>query len=374
MKEQIFKKAIIFACIIMLPAAAMAGLKWRISSDEVQHTDIVIGQLETINGDIVTDKSVTIDGVLNGDCVSLGGPVKITGKIKGDMVSLGGTIQLSGAIDGDLVAIGAPLEATGDIKGELVLIGSRALLKSSATVYGDIASIGGHMEKDESVIIKGNFVSVDLNLLNRFIPSILKITDYRRKHSSQRNGLRGLGLIMLIGVMLSGALMFILPAIFFPKNVKEISSAIKGDFMKSAGLGVIILVTLFPALLLIVISVLGIPLIPFAILFFCAALVLGFSGFTVIVTERFFEGIKRTAPKTLVGQVATGYLLLIAIMLIGKAIPIIGGIFMLTVFMVSVFGAILGLGATVTTRMGTVAAQQPAIAPIQKEETPSKEN
>lgn len=355
MQNQLLKKAIIFVYIAMLPVAAMAA-RLSISSDRVRHTDIIVGQEETLNGDIVTDKSVTIDGVLNGDCIALGGPVKITGEITGDMVSLGGTIQLSGAIGGDLVAIGAPVQASGSIGGDLALIGANGVLKSGATVYGDVSSVGGHMEKDAGAIIKGDISSLDINLINRLSPYFLKIAGYKRGDNSPWviGGLMGLGIVLLISVVLSGAFVFILPAIFFPKNVKEVSHAIKDDFWKSLGIGLLILVALLPALLLITISVLGIPLIPLAILFFCAAFVLGFSGFTVVLTKRFFEGIKRSGPNTLIGQVATGYLLLAGIMLIGNAIPFIGGIFVLAVFMVSVFGAILGLGAVFTTRMGTV--------------------
>ena len=372
MKTQILKKSIIFICILLLPIAAIAA-RVRISSDKVKHSDITISKGEALNEDIITDKAVTIDGVLNGDCISLGGPIKIKGKIKGDLVSLGGTIQLSGAIDGDLVSIGALLENNGNIRGELVLIGSHAILKSSASINGDIVSIGGQVDIDESAIIKGEVTTLDLGLLRRFIPTVLRIANHNQRQSSPRDGLKNLGFFMFLSVMLSGALMFILPAIFFPKNVKEVSLAIKDDFLKSAGIGVIILVTLFPALLLIVISILGIPLIPFAILFFCIAFVLGFSGFIVIVTERFFEGIKRPAPKTLIAQVAMGYLLLVIIVVIGKMIPFIGAIFLFTVFLGSVFGAILGLGAVVTTRMGTVSLQGPAMASVPKKETPSNE-
>ena len=373
MKNQLLKKSVIFACIIMIPAALMAA-RLSLSSDKVRHTDIIINQGETLNEDIVTDKSITIDGILNGDCISLGGLVKIKGDINGDMVSLGGMIQLSGAIAGDLVSIGAPLETTGDIKGDIVLIGANAVFKSSATAYGDVSFIGGHMEKDESVIIKGEVHSFDINLINHLSPYFLKIAGHKRDDNSPWliGGLVGLGFLMLISVILSGVVLFILPAIFFPKNVKEVSLAIKDDFWKSAGIGTIILVALLPALLLIAISILGIPLIPLAILFFCAAFVLGFSGFTVIVTERFFEGIKRTAPSTLIGQVAIGYLLLAGIMILGNAIPFIGGIFMLAVFIVSVFGAILGLGAVCITRMGTIAIRPVAVSSPEKE-TPSAE-
>jgi hypothetical protein len=368
MKNQILKKAIIFACVLMLPVATMAA-RVRISSDKVSHSDIEISESETLNEDIITDKSVIINGVLNGDCVSLGGPIKIKGEVKGDLVSLGGTIQLSGSIDGDLVSIGAPLESNGNIKGELVLIGSHAILKSSASVNGDIASIGGQLNIDESAIIKGEVTTVDLGMIRRFIPTVLRIASHKQRQFSHRDGLKKLGFLMFLSVMLSGALMFILPAIFFPKNVKEVSLAIKDDFLKSAGIGMIVLITLFPALLIIAISILGIPLIPFVILFFFIACVLGFSGFIVIVTERFFEGIKRPAPKTLIGQVAMGYLFLVVIVLFGKMIPFIGVIFVLTAFLGSVFGGILGLGAVVTTRMGTVTAQGPAMDSITK--TPS---
>jgi len=169
-------------------------------------------------------------------------------------------------------------------------------------------------------------------------------------------------LIALVG----GIVLVGLPAVFFPDNVRKAGAAITGDLWKACAIGALILVALFPGLLLMVVSILGIPLVPFALLLFAAAAVLGLCSFSVLVQARFFEGIKKAGPAGLPGQAVAGASLIALLLFFGKAVPLVGGLLSLVGVMLLAFGVMTGLGAAWMTRMGTrpyVAAVFPPAAP-----------
>jgi hypothetical protein len=110
-----------------------------------------------------------------------------------------------------------------------------------------------------------------------------------------------------------------------------------------------------------VVSIMGIPLIPLALILLVAAKILGVCAFSVVLEKRFFEGIKKPGPQSLIGRVAVGYALMAGLVLFGHVIPIVGGILFLAGFIIIAFGVVLGLGAVCTTRMGTVAGKRPVL-------------
>ncbi|HAH31063.1 MAG TPA: hypothetical protein DCL44_01980 [Elusimicrobia bacterium] len=348
--------------VFSFTTASHAKFSLRAKTDDIRHTDVMIPKGETLNEDIVTDKSVIVNGVLDGDCVSFGGPVTITGSASGDIVSLGGPVTISGLAKGDIASFGAATEITGTVDGDVAVIGSNLVLKGTATVNGDISSLGGHVDKGDKVKFNGKISTVDLGILTR-LTKLKKLREFHGKDISPWlvGGLLGLGLFVMISILLAGIILLILPAIFFPKNVEAVADEITGNFWKSAGVGTLIIMALFPALLCMAISILGIPLIPLALILFCAAGILGMSAFSAVFEKRFFEGIKKSGPQALIGKVAAGYALMAGLLIFGHVIPLVGGILSLTGFIIIAFGAVLGLGAVFTTKMGTVEGKKPII-------------
>lgn len=370
MKNRISKRSALLAGAVVLAISAAAHAKWSGSRDyAVRHDDVVIGQNETMQGDVVTDKSVTVLGALRGDCIALGGPVAVKGKVDGDLITFGGPVALSGSVTGDLVSIGGNVETSGLIAGNLVGVGVTMTLKPGTTVQGDISSVGGRLDQAPGAIIRGNMTSVTPGMLRRVLPPLLRFSGQKRsggdalKERLLLGGLLGAGLLAFFSLLLLGALLFVLPAIFFPKNVENVAREMTVNFWKSAGIGALIVMALFPAFLAMLISIMGIPLIPLAALLLVAAKVLGFCGFSLVLARRFFEGIKHPAPASLIGQVCIGYALLAAVLFVGHALPVLGWLLTLTGLIVAAFGVLLGLGAVWSTRMGAAFAPAPVPQP-----------
>ncbi|MCX5791663.1 MAG: hypothetical protein NTY45_05505 [Elusimicrobia bacterium] len=343
--------------------------------NELRHEDIFVAKGAT-SGDVVTDKSITVDGVLDGDAVSVGGAsVTVNGEITGDLISLGGAVTVRGSVKDDVISIGGPINVSGRVGGNITDIGAKVELSGTGQVDGDISSLGGTVVKGEKAVHKGQTQNFDVRALRTTLPRVLKILRYSSGHENIDNpwlaggligGLVGLGLFLIFSVLITGVILLLLPAVFFPKNVENAAAAISGDIWRACGIGALIMVCLFPGLLVLVVSVMGIPLVPFALILAAAAAVLGLSAFSVVLQQRFFEGIKKAGPVTLYGKVATGYAIMAGLLFFGKLIPFIGGILSLIGAMLMAFGVMMGLGSVWMTKMGSrayVPAQQPAAQP-----------
>lgn len=383
MKKRISGGSVMLAGGLMLALFAAAHARWSVNRDyDVNHTDVKIAENEALRGDVVTDKSITVLGTLHGDCISLGGPAAVKGKVLGDVVSFGGPVAVSGTVRGDLVSIGASVETSGLIEGDLVAVGANVTLKPGTTVQGDISTVGGRVDQAPGAIVRGQMNSVTPGMLKRILPPLMRFGGGSHKRGDSFNpllagGLIGAGLLVLSSLLLLGALLLVLPAIFFPKNVENVAREMTVNFWKSAGIGALIVMALFPAFLAMLISIMGIPLIPLAALLLVAAKVLGYCGFSLVLARRFFDGIKQPAPASLIAQVCIGYALLAAVLFVGHALPVLGWLLTLTGLIVAAFGILLGLGAVWSTRMGSVFApapvpqpQMPPVQPAQPAATP----
>lgn len=388
MKNRILKRSVLLAGGVTLALFAAAHARLSGPKDyDVSHNDVMVGANETLRGDVVTDKSITVLGVLQGDCVSLGGPIAVKGKVAGDLVSFGGPVALSGAVHGDLVSIGGNVETSGLIEGDLVAIGADMTLKPGTTVQGDVSTIGGRVDQAAGVSVHGQMTSVTPSMLKRVLPQMMRFAGESRRRGNAEGplsktlsaalfgGLLGVGLLIFCSLLLLGALLLVLPAIFFPKNVENVAREMTVNFWKSAGIGALIVMALFPAFLAMLISIMGIPLIPLAVMLLVAAKVLGFCGFSLVLARRFFEGIKHPAPASLIAQVCVGYALLAAVLFVGHALPVLGWLLTLTGLIVAAFGVLLGLGAVWSTRMGAnfapAPAPQPQVPPVQPAPAPA---
>ena len=359
---------------------------------EVSHEDIVVQKGETFEGDVATDRSLLVDGKLNGDATAVGGgSVTINGELTGDLVSMGGPVSVNGKVDGNVSSIGGQVSISGRVAGNVSSMGAGVNLIGDAEVDGDISTLGGTVQKAPKARHKGSVNSFSQDAIRGTLASTLGMVrnagryDWgpRRERRFQwrmdamdgmdghdmwmLGGLLGLGLLIFFSVLATGLLLIVLPAIFFPRNVERVREAMDGDIWKACALGAVALVGFFPVLLMMVVSILGIPLVPFAVMLFAAAAVLGLTAFSVILQGRFFEGLKKQGPSGLVAKAAVGYALIAGMLFFGKMIPLIGGLISLIGTILLAFGVMVGLGAAWMTRMGSrpfTAAPPPAVPPV----------
>ena len=350
------RKYVLFAVVLACVSQAAYARRGAAS-----HDNVFIEKGRTVKEDIATDGTITVNGVLDGTAVSLGGaPVTVSGRVTGDVVSIGGRVDITGRTDGDVAGIGGSVTVSGAVAGAVTTIGGSVELAGTGEVAGDIAVVGGSVVKGKDTVHKGEVISFDVRMMRDVRPRVLR-TARRAGELHERwdiwpwvtGGIIGLGVLVLFSLLATGAVLLILPAVFFPKNVENSAAAIAEDMWKACGIGALMVVGFVPVLLMMVISILGIPLVPFALMLYFAAGALGLGAFSVVLQERFFKGIKTRGPSGLPGKVGVGYALMAGLIIFGKLIPFIGGILSLIGIMLLSFGAMLGLGAVWMTRMGS---------------------
>lgn len=364
------KKLNIYALCALAAAALAVPAQAR---PAVSHQEVVIEEGQTFEGDIVADKAITVKGVVNGSVAALEeAPVTVTGVVNGDVSAVGGAVAVPGAVRGDVSSVGGSVDVTGKVSGDVSSVGGKVTLSGSGEVDGDISSFGGTVITGDKAVHKGSVNNMNLGSLRRNISRAVRASRYAENKNEVpgwvAGGLAGLALMAFFSALVTGVILMLLPPVFFPKNVEAAHAAMKADMWRCCGIGAIIVVCIFPGLLLMLVSILGIPLIPFALILLAAAGLLGLAAFSVLLQDRFFAGIKRGGPQGLLGKVAAGYGLVAGLLFLGHLVPIVGGILSLIGLMLGSFGAMVGLGAAWTTRMGTRPAPvqpAPAVQPVQ---------
>lgn len=269
--------------------------------------------IETIGEDVIrigNDVHVPEDQVVEGDAVAIMGDVRVDGYVEGDAVAVGGTLIVGpgGRIEGDGVSVGGSVQKEGGvIRGETVSVG-----------FGSWDSGPGFM--------MSSFFSAGKRLLLLIMWLIVA---------------------MVLGVILIAVVR---------KPVDIVSDRARKDAFFSGLIGLLVLVLFVPVMVLLVVTIIGIPiavLIPFV---FAIMMLLGFTGVAIAAGGKFVPVTNGGAYKAM----AVGIIILYALMILGALLkmgpgPIhfagsVIGFIGLAIVLVAV---IVGLGAVITSRFGT---------------------
>lgn len=355
------KLSLLAAALVLSAGAAEAKKNFNIRVDgkDAVEGPVLVSKGETRDGDIVARGSVTVEGVLNGDAVSLDGSIAVPGQVNGDVASLGSAVSIAGAVSGDVAALGGAVDVTGRVHGDIAAMGGDVTLGPKAEVNGSVALLGGKLKKADGARLNGSVTQLDLGMGRDLLRLATKVTrkaaspdPETKKDWSRAKAAAGLafmaGLVLLVG--LCGA--------FAPRQVENVAAAVEADFWHSAGVGLLLLIAAGPALLLLTVSVVGIPLLPVAFLGMLAAKLLAVAAFSLVLARRFALSTSRPSPTTLAG-VLGGFLLLISPNLLGKVVTLlglpggVGGLLLLTNLILLSFAVMVGVGAIWSTKFGT---------------------
>ncbi len=329
----------------------------------------VSGNVKTRMGEVVIDGSVggnldtdlgaaQVGGSIGGDIGSGFGELRVDGTVAGDINSKAGNIVINGIVEGDVILEQGVVELGPDaiVSGRIVI--ERGLIRKASTAVTGAIEIEEEIsaaELEEPVSpegyrfdgIDGNFVDEVADRIVRevnqglrgveMIPHMSRDWSFPRLPFSHYYGSTARSLINMLIMFALAALTYSL----FPKQVKRTGLAVTAKPGPVIGWGILVAVLAIPLMILLAITIIGIPLVIIEILFLALAGILGYSGITLLIGERIIGAAsgKTTNP---LGAVAIGVLI---VGLIGL-VPIIGGLISLTVF-------ILAIGAVLVTRFGS---------------------
>jgi hypothetical protein len=200
---------------------------------------LLLAGLTPLNGQgLIFQKDITVErNEIEDNVISLGGTIWVKGEVKQSVIAIGGKIIIEGKVGDTVFGFGTDIELT-----------------SSAVVDGDVATIGGQLDKHLEAVVRGDTVTLSFDT-----PEFLK--------DIFAGGWGGLITIILIAKLISLVFWFIFAVILaaaFPRQTSLASSQIRNNFWPTFGIGLLCIIiftgaVIFSAFLALVL--IGIPII-----------------------------------------------------------------------------------------------------------------
>jgi hypothetical protein len=266
-------------------------------------------------------RTVPAGTTVHGPVVALG-PIDVAGRVEGSVVSLAGdvTVAKGGAVTGDAVSVGGRVVVEGEVGGEMRAMSGVPNRPVATAAAADIRS-PLQRTYDAMRLVAGTF---------------------------------GVLLIVAVGVLL-----------FAGRNLDEVVATLELRFGRAFWVGVVGQVLILPALVVLLValavSVIGILLIPFAVVAYAIAIAglvtLGFLAVARLVGGAVWHSAADTTPRSrALAGLAVGLAIFFALWMIAAALawaPMAAMVVRAAALAATWAAMTLGLGAAILSRAGT---------------------
>lgn len=261
-----------------------------------------------------------------------------TGETQKEIFCLGGNVVIDGKVEKDVVAIGGTITINGTVNGDIVGIGSAIRVNPTAVICGDLAALGGKLNKEPGCTIKGETVYIQT----------AEINDRLFRHGPLR-GFFALKftpffLFFKIVEILIWALLAVLAAALFAGRIESSSTAVRDSFWPVFGTGFLAIIVFIGLILVSTVLCLVLIGIPLLIAAAAAGVIIKAFGELVVfhVVGRSLLNALGDKNATVLGTMLAG----LAVISLIEFVPIAGMLFSLGV-------SIVAWGAALRTRFGT---------------------
>ena len=205
----------------------------------------------------------------NKSIVKVGSDVHVDEDVRiEDAVAIGGSVYIDGIVDQDAVAVGGSVH-----------------LGETAVIHGDVVTVGGSIEKTDGAIIYGS--TVDVSAVN--LENIFDNMDFSPQLHRIPSGFKFIPVIGLIAL----AMLF---AVIMPKELNKIATVAKNEPVIMFLWGLLGVILIIPLALMLLISIVGIALIPLEILAVFLASLIGYVAVSVLIGRRVLRAMKNDDP------------------------------------------------------------------------------
>lgn len=225
-----------------------------------------------------------------------------------------------------VVTIGGDLTVLGEVEDDAVVIGGTLELGPDARIGGDAIAVGGAIVAARGASIVGDRVELNGTFGSSSTADSLEIGPLAASLAT---------LVQVIGSFVISALILA----FAPRRVRSVATLMRARPGRATLFGLAILLLFLPLLGALTISIIGIPLIPVAIMLLAAVLAFGMTalGLTLGYAMPFYSD-----QRSAIGALAIGYLVIAVIALIpyvGAIVIPLAGLFAGGAVLASWFGA-----------------------------------
>jgi cytoskeletal protein CcmA (bactofilin family) len=298
-----------------------------------------------------------------GDKLVLGGSYTLHSgeSLNGNLVVLGGTVDLqqNSTLNGNVLLAGGSLQVDGKVAGNILATGGSVNLGSSAVVSGDISTLGASLIRATGAQVFGNINNGFSGPAEITVPGTVQVPN-AILHTEVNIVVQTF--LFFLRAFLWAALA-ILVVLFLPRQVEQVSQAVVAQPLISAGLGVLTAIILPLVLLLVAITIIGIPISLLGVLALVVTWSFGIVVLGLEVGKRLAQMLKVDLAVPVMAGAGT-FILVLVMNGVKVAIPCIGWVFAALV-------GCLGLGAVLLTRYGTqlYPPSSQAIMPVDRDWT-----
>ena len=347
-------------CLLALLAAVSLPALGQDSRDEEASPNVYMTGTEVwptgpIHGDLVAAAGrISVDHPIDGDAVLAAGSIDVRSRIGENLRVVGGFVTLASAVHGEALVVAGSIAfgPKADVGGRAWLAGGDVAVAGTfhrdVKVYARNILVLGHVagnihlsattiELLPTARIDGNVTYVSNTPIK--IHAGASVSGTVTREPGHLPALRMPGWppfrpLLMFGLLAAGALLLAL----FPRFTASTLQTVRASPLGSLGLGTAIFFSVPPVILLLVISIIGIPIALLLAGVYAAALLAGFLMAAFFVGERGFQLARRDANvRGYWPRVGTLAIALIILWLV-RHIPYAGGLLILLALMI-------GLGA-----------------------------
>jgi hypothetical protein len=281
-------------------------------------------------------------------------------------VRIGGDVVVDSdeQVNGPVVAVLGSVTINGRVRDDVVAVGGDVRLGPQAEVNGGVTAVGGRVDRDPDAHVGG-----EVNEVSFSVPPVRirpfwhpDWVPWFRLDAGPWRAFR------LVGTLLRMALFTLLATLCLllaPTAVRRVETAVQSQPWRSALVGLLAQLFFVPVLVVLIvvlaISIIGIPLlalVPFAVLAFFVALLLGFTGASAglarVVQHRFSWSAPTSFAMLIVGMVMVWGMTVLGrlVGLGGGPFAVLGGILVFFGFLIEYAAWTVGLGGALLTRFG----------------------
>lgn len=134
--------------VLTLVGLFLVGLPLTVAAGSKQmEQSIYVGPDEIIDGNFIKAGNVIdINGSVNGDVIVAGNSITIAGAVAGDVIAAGNSITITGPVGGSVRVAGSTVQIGGHVSHNVWAVGSTVALGSESAVGWDVYAAGGSVE------------------------------------------------------------------------------------------------------------------------------------------------------------------------------------------------------------------------------------
>ena len=257
-----------------LPNIIVILLAFFLLCSNVEGLKIVYGDVVSINSP-VEDDVFAVGGLVNinapvDSAMVAGGTLNMNSPIKGDLIAAGGQVHIDSDVGGKIVAAGGNINLKSGVGTNLVVAGSYVNLLPQAKVARDAFIVADNVVNAGNVI--GN-LSVRANKFQN-IGSAGSV-DFQKVETRETRGeaqsrFNLFGLLMTLGYLILGlVLLRYLPGLFY-----AVDNEIRASPAMKMVMGFVLIIVFFIAILLMAVTIVGLPIAVITTLIVVVALML----------------------------------------------------------------------------------------------------